>query len=179
VRILVVGANGQLGRDCIKLFSPASGPQRSVLDLRPFPGSAACEEVRGLDLPDIDITEPASIAAALDAFRPDAVVNCAAYTRVDDAESHEDLCRKKTGDIIRSVRKARKAPGEDRIYVAGEKEYGIWKERESRGVPINESVQGEINAVRDQLGLNYVFPWEDGYKGYSSDRKISAHIERK
>ena len=91
----------------------------------------------------------------------------------------EDLCRKKTGDIIRRVRAARKAPGEERIYVAGEKEYEIWKERENRGVPINESVQSEINAVRDELGLDYVFPWEGGYKGYTSPRKVSAHIERK
>ena len=90
----------------------------------------------------------------------------------------EDLCRKKTGDIIRKVRTARKAPGEDRIYVAGEKEYDIWKERENSGVPINESVQSEINAVRDELGLSYIFPWEDGYKGYTTDRVIKAHIER-
>ena len=90
----------------------------------------------------------------------------------------EELCRKKTGDIIRKVRKARKAPGADRIYIAGEKEYEIWKQREPEGVPINESVQSEINAVRDELGLSYVFPWEDGYKGYNSDRKIKAHIER-
>ncbi|MBR6902806.1 MAG: Ldh family oxidoreductase [Clostridia bacterium] len=90
----------------------------------------------------------------------------------------EELCRKKTGDIIRKVRSARKAPGEERIYTAGEKEYEIWKEREDKGVPINESVQGEINAVRDELNLNYVFPWEDGYKPYKSERKIKSHIER-
>lgn len=90
----------------------------------------------------------------------------------------EELCRKKTGDIIRKVREARKAPGEERIYTAGEKEYEIWKEREDKGVPINESVQGEINAVRDELNLDYVFPWEDGYKPYKSDRKIKSHIER-
>ena len=90
----------------------------------------------------------------------------------------EDLCRKKTGDILRKVRTARKAPGEYRIYTAGEKEYDIWKNRENSGVPINESVQGEINAVRDELGLSYVFPWEEGYAGYKKDRKIKSHIER-
>lgn len=90
----------------------------------------------------------------------------------------EELCRKKTGDIIRKVRSARKAPGEERIYTAGEKEYEIWKEREDKGVPINESVQGEISAVRDELKLDYIFPWEEGYKPYKSDRKIKSHIER-
>ena len=28
------------------------------------------------------------------------------------------------------------------------------------GVPINESVQAEFNAVRDELNLDYKFPWE-------------------
>ena len=90
----------------------------------------------------------------------------------------EEICRKKTGDIIRKVRASRKAPGEERIYIAGEKEYEIWKEREPHGVPINESVQGEINAVRDELGLDYKFPWEEGYTPYPETKKIKAHIER-
>ena len=90
----------------------------------------------------------------------------------------EEICRKKTGDIIRTIRASRKAPGEERIYIAGEKEYEIWKEREPHGVPINESVQGEINAVRDELGLDYTFPWEDGYTPYPEGKKITAHIER-
>ena len=90
----------------------------------------------------------------------------------------EEICRKKTGDIIRKIRASRKAPGEDRIYIAGEKEYEIWKEREPHGVPINESVQGEINAVRDELGLDYTFPWEDNYKPYPETKKIKSHIER-
>ena len=73
--------------------------------------------------------------------------------------------------------KAKKAPGAERIYSAGEKEYEIWKSREPSGVPINESVQGEINAVRDELGLDYTFPWEEGYKPYPETKKITAHIE--
>ncbi|MBQ9227706.1 MAG: Ldh family oxidoreductase [Eubacterium sp.] len=90
----------------------------------------------------------------------------------------EEICRKKTGDIIRTIRASRKAPGEDRIYIAGEKEYEIWKEREPHGVPINESVQGEINAVRDELGLDYTFPWEENYTPYPETKKIKSHIER-
>ena len=73
----------------------------------------------------------------------------------------EDVARKKAGDIIRSVRASKKAPGEERIYTAGEKEYEIGIARES-GVPINESVQKEIIQIRDELGLTqYKFPWED------------------
>ncbi len=73
----------------------------------------------------------------------------------------EDVCRKKAGEILRAVRASKKAPGEDRIYTAGEKEYDIWQGRKTTGVPINESVQAEMVKVRDELGLTqYVFPWE-------------------
>ena len=73
----------------------------------------------------------------------------------------EEACRKKTGDILRSIRASRKAPGAERIYTAGEKEYEVRLAREY-GVPINASVQAEMNAVRDELGLTqYKFPWED------------------
>ena len=74
----------------------------------------------------------------------------------------EDLCRKKSGEIIRSVRASKKAPDAERIYSANEKEYEVWLSRKDSGVPINESVQKEIIAVRDELGLTqYKFPWED------------------
>ncbi len=73
----------------------------------------------------------------------------------------EEACRKKTGEILRSIRASKKAPGADRIYTAGEKEYEIWLSRRDSGVPINESVQKEMIAVRDRLGLSkYTFPWE-------------------
>ncbi len=73
----------------------------------------------------------------------------------------EELCRRKAGDIIRAVRASKKAPGAERIYSAGEKEYEIGLAR-AAGVPINESVQKEIIAIRDELGLTqYKFPFED------------------
>ena len=73
----------------------------------------------------------------------------------------EELCRKKAGDILREVRASRKAPGAERIYTAGEKEYEIRMSR-TDGVPINESVQGELNDVRREIGLDgkYTFPWD-------------------
>lgn len=73
----------------------------------------------------------------------------------------EEIARKKAGDIIRSVRASKKMPGEERIYTAGEKEWEVWLRRKNSGVPINESVQAEMNKVRDELGLGYVFPWEN------------------
>lgn len=73
-----------------------------------------------------------------------------------------DVCKKKAGEILRTIRDSKKAPGEDRIYTAGEKEYLVWQQRKNSGVPINEAVQKEMIAVRDELGLTqYHFPFED------------------
>jgi len=73
----------------------------------------------------------------------------------------EDVCRRKAGDIARLARNSKKMPGAERIYTAGEKEYDIRMARVD-GVPINESVQGELNLVREETGLagKYVFPWD-------------------
>ncbi len=68
--------------------------------------------------------------------------------------------RHTTGEILRELRASEKAPGEERIYTAGEKEWLAWCERKDRGVEINAAVQKEFTDVRDAYGLAYVFPWE-------------------
>ncbi len=45
----------------------------------------------GIDLPEIDITDPQSVELVFGGFDPDFVINCAAYTAVDDAEANEEL----------------------------------------------------------------------------------------
>lgn len=71
-----------------------------------------------------------------------------------------DTCKKTAGDICRALRASEKAPGHDRIYTAGEKEWLAWCERKDKGVPIGEAVQREMIAVRDQLKLPYHFDFE-------------------
>lgn len=69
--------------------------------------------------------------------------------------------KKTTGDIMRELRAAEKAPGAERIYTAGEKEYLIWQERKKNGLPVSEPVQKELLAIRDDAGLtDYRFPFE-------------------
>lgn len=64
--ILVIGANGMLGRDLLTLLG---------------------ERGRGVDLPDIDITNLLSVQQVLTALKPRVVVNCAAYADVDGCEA--------------------------------------------------------------------------------------------
>ena len=78
-----------------------------------------------------------------------------------DAFCGKEVFRKTAGDICRALRASKKAPGAERIYTAGEKEYLKWLERKDKGVPVGETVQKELVAVRDELGLPYHFPFED------------------
>lgn len=54
-------------------------------------------EVLAVDLPELDITDEPSVARQFKTFRPDLVVNCAAYTQVDACEQNEELARKVNG----------------------------------------------------------------------------------
>lgn len=71
MRVLIAGRQGQVAQAL----------------LRRFDGHA----VTALEPPELDLTEPASIAAAMAAVRPELVVNAAAYTAVDRAEDQEAL----------------------------------------------------------------------------------------
>ncbi|MCR4599168.1 MAG: Ldh family oxidoreductase [Acetatifactor sp.] len=72
-----------------------------------------------------------------------------------------DEFKKIAGEICRALRASKKAPGESRIYTAGEKEHDVWLFRKDKGVPVGEAVQKDILTVRDALGLNYHFAFED------------------
>ena len=68
--------------------------------------------------------------------------------------------QKIAGDICRELRNSEKAPGYDRIYTAGEKEYLAWLDRRDKGVPVGRSVQEELIELRDRLALPYRFSFE-------------------
>ncbi len=68
--------------------------------------------------------------------------------------------KKTTGDILRSLRSSQKAPGQERIYTAGEKEYLAWLDRKGRGVPVNKPLQDNIRQLVTELHLTgYDFPF--------------------
>ena len=68
--------------------------------------------------------------------------------------------KKITGNILRSLRASKKAPGCSRIYTAGEKEYIASIEREKNGVPINKKLQEEIKTMISELNLkDFNFPF--------------------
>jgi len=70
-----------------------------------------------------------------------------------------EVSRRITGQIMRALRDARKTPGQERIYVAGEKEYEKEKQVREQGVPVNPNLRRELQTMRDELGIS-------GYEAY-------------
>lgn len=70
-----------------------------------------------------------------------------------------DAFKKTAGDILRTLRASQKAPGEERIYTAGEKEYLVWLDRKDKGLPLTKASIEDIIKVNDMLSLNYELPF--------------------
>jgi dTDP-4-dehydrorhamnose reductase len=73
-RTALIGANGQLGSDIVRLW-PASGPGRRG------------EQLIALTHADIEVTDRNQARSVLEGVRPDLVINTAAFHRVDDCEA--------------------------------------------------------------------------------------------
>jgi LDH2 family malate/lactate/ureidoglycolate dehydrogenase len=64
-----------------------------------------------------------------------------------------EVSKRITGQIMRDLQSARKAPGQDRIYVAGEKEHERETMVRERGIPVNRNLRRDLQTVRDELGI--------------------------
>ena len=62
--------------------------------------------------------------------------------------------KKTAGNIMRELRSSKLAPGKDKIYTAGEKEYSSEEERKETGIPLNKSLQKDIKTMQVELGLD-------------------------
>ncbi len=77
-------------------------------------------------------------------------------SRVHPARGIKATYRRHSAGTARS----RKAPGQERIYTAGEKEYEMEKLVRQRGVAIVPNLQKEIRIMQAELGLSqYDFPF--------------------
>lgn len=66
-----------------------------------------------------------------------------------------------SGNILREIRSSPKAPGQERIFTAGEKAYETWIDRKNKGIPLLPRVQQEFISLRDRFHLSYIFPFEN------------------
>lgn len=74
MKVLVTGANGQLGYDMVKRLNKEAF------------------HYLGIDKDTVDITNENEVKRVIRSYRPDVIVHCAAYTAVDKAEDERDVC---------------------------------------------------------------------------------------
>lgn len=100
MKVLVTGVTGQLGYDVCRILN-----ERGV-------------EHRGVDSAQLDVTNERAVSVYLGAYRPDAVIHCAAYTAVDKAEEEQERCFAVNEDGTRNLAQACKAIGAKLLYLS-------------------------------------------------------------
>ncbi len=144
-RLLVFGANGQVGTEVVR------GAQA-----RGF-------ELLALARAQVDVTDRDAVQAAIRHFRPDAVINCAAYNAVDKAESEPELALANNAHAPRYMAEACAETGAKLIhystdYVFDGRAGPAWTEADAPN-PLSaygrSKLGGEI-AVRDVLEQSLV-----------------------
>lgn len=156
MRVLVTGVKGQLGYEVCR-----------ELTVRGI-------ENRGVDIDDFDLTDEKAVMEAISAYRPDAVVHCAAYTAVDRAEENEDVCRAVNVDGTRFVARACRAVDAEMVYFStdyvfpgtGEDFYEVDSPKGPQSVYGRTKLEGE-EAVRETLEKYFILriSWVFGING--------------
>lgn len=101
MKVLVTGSNGQLGNELRKISER-------------YPGF----KFLFTDVPELDITNETSVNKLFNTYRPDAIINCAAYTAVDKAESQEGTVFLVNFKAVELLSKASASYGSLMIYIS-------------------------------------------------------------
>ena len=105
-RILVTGANGQLGSEMRKL------------------GAVSPNEYIFTDVAELDITDKSAVMTFVEQSKIDVIVNCAAYTNVDKAEDDEATAELINATAVRNLAEAAKAQDATLFHVSTDYVFG-------------------------------------------------------
>ena len=133
MNILVTGANGQLGNE-MRIVSKASADKYIFTDV--------CEQ-EGNETTFLDITDLEAVRQIVKENNVNAIVNCAAYTNVDAAESAEELAEKLNATAPENLAKTMKEVGGLLIQISTDYVFG----KEPYNTPCREDQQGTPTGV--------------------------------
>lgn len=112
MKIVITGANGQLGKELQKIIRTGKA------EIGEISKSVASAEVFAADVDVLDITNLDNVRAYLNDIKPDVVINCAAFTNVDGCESNKDLAFKVNALGARNIAIACEEIGAKLIHVS-------------------------------------------------------------
>lgn len=130
MNILITGANGQLG-NAMRLIAQSSCDDYIFTDVN---------QVEGADTIYLDITDLEAVRRVVAEHGVGAIVNCAAYTNVDAAETNQDLAEKLNAEAPENLARAMKEVDGLLIhistdYVFGQESYNRPRTEEQQGTP--------------------------------------------
>ena len=133
MNILVTGANGQLGNE-MRIIARESDDHYVFTDVN---------QVEGVETGFLDITDLEAVRKMVAAQRVDVIVNCAAYTNVDMAESNEELVEKLNAEAPENLAKVMKETNGFLVQISTDYVFG----KEPCNVPCQEDQQGTPTGV--------------------------------
>jgi len=99
MRVLITGANGQLG-GALQRLAPAWA------------------DITAIDVDDCDLTDVPTLRARISVEAPDLILNAAAYTAVDKAEADEELARAINAEAVAAMAEAMAESGGQLVHVS-------------------------------------------------------------
>ena len=100
MKLIVTGAAGQLGTDLVRYAMRAG------------------DDVVVADRNTLDITDALAVRSFVEAHRPDAIINAAAYTAVDACETNQEMARAVNAEAVGSLRDAADATDAHLVHVS-------------------------------------------------------------
>ena len=133
MNILVTGANGQLGNE-MRIIAKGLEDKYLFTDV---------VEQEGVETTILDITDLEAIRKIVAENQVNAIVNCAAYTNVDAAESNEALAEKLNADAPENLAKAMKEVDGWLVHISTDYVFG----KESYNTPCREEQTGTPTGI--------------------------------
>lgn len=140
MKILVTGANGQLGSE-MRIVAKKSNDSYVFTDVN---------QVEGVETVSLDITDLEAVRQIVSEHQIDAIVNCAAYTNVDAAETNEALAEKLNAEAPENLAKVMKEVDGLLIQISTDYVFG----KESYNTPCREDLQGTPTGVYGMTKLH-------------------------
>ncbi|MEG2163014.1 MAG: sugar nucleotide-binding protein, partial [Bacteroidales bacterium] len=138
-KILVTGANGQLGNE-LRIVSMDDAKNTYLFT----------------DVIELDITDKDAVNYYFSVNKPDIIVNCAAYTAVDRAESERERCNVINVDAVRYLAEASGREGCKMIHISTDYVYGGCSNSpySEDDITMPQSVYGETKLAGEKVLLN-------------------------